>query len=752
MKTKLLTVLAAVGMATTAYGQCSVNSAPSNNCNYFSTQITAFTLNNVASNHPACGSGGYTFMPTPVRQLTIGQTYNWSSTTGSGYYSVGFAMWIDLDNDGFYAASEMLATSPPNSTHSGTIFIPYTSVAGTNRPMRIRSGWYSSITGNQACTNWLGGYGETEDYLVDLIPPPPCAGSPASTSVVVTPSAGVCSGATALLGLSTTYTNGGITYQWGSSTQSNVGPFTAISGATNAVYNTPPVTSNAWYQATVTCANSSQFVLATSGYVLVQGTTISQVPYTADFENITKPNSWPNCSWAATNPTTISRSYTTTMTQQRSARSGSKFGSFYYSPSGSNYVFTNGIQLYSGVTYSADLWYKTNNYGDLNWTDMSIMLGQSQTSTGLVPIASTNGPAASIGYKALTNTFTVANSGIYYVAVKATNNGGCCAQHLNWDDLSITAPCSLNTPTVSLSPNSTSVCAGSSVNILASGATNYTWSTGETGNVIYVTPGGSTTYTVLGTNTITGCSSSVSQYIQVLPTPNVLLYSDKNNVCPGQPANLTAMGATSYTWSVQNALTPTLMVKPTSTQSYTVYGSNADGCMSSAVHNIGVYPTPTVTVIQERTEICNGESSILQATGAANYQWLSNTLFISGSPISISPNVSTTYTVIGTDLNGCTNSTTLIQSVVECVGLNGITTTMAGVKVYPNPSSGMFTVEVPSTGSRLIEVTDLTGRVILSNKSSDQFVNVNINSLSNGIYYVKIQTEQGSEVIKVVKQ
>src|SRR5688572_23147098 len=133
MKTKLLTVLAAVGLAGAAYGQCSVNSAPSNNCNYFSTQITAFSLNNIPSNHPACGTGGYTMIPTPVRQLTVGQTYAWSATTGSGYYSVGFALWIDLDNDGFYQASEMLASSPPSSTHSGTIYIPYTTVAGTNR-------------------------------------------------------------------------------------------------------------------------------------------------------------------------------------------------------------------------------------------------------------------------------------------------------------------------------------------------------------------------------------------------------------------------------------------------------------------------------------------------------------------------------------------------------------------------------------------------------------------------------------------
>src|SRR5207253_7198962 len=113
---------------------------------------------------------------------------------------------------------------------------------------------------------------------------------------------------------------------------------------------------------------------------------------------------------------------------------GSKFASFYYSPSGTNYFYTNAIQMYAGVTYSASVWFATNYYGDLNWTDMSIMVGPNQTTVGLVPVASTNGPAASSGYKSLSNTFTVATSGIYYVAIRGTNSGGCCAYHLNWDD------------------------------------------------------------------------------------------------------------------------------------------------------------------------------------------------------------------------------------------------------------------------------------------------------------------------------
>jgi hypothetical protein len=47
---------------------------------------------------------------------------------------------------------------------------------------------------------------------------------------------------------------------------------------------------------------------------------------------------------------------------------------------------------------------------------------------------------------------------------------------------------------------------------------------------------------------------------------------------------------------------------------------------------------------------------------------------------------------------------------------------------------------------------DLTGRVVLLNTSSNDKMDFNISNLSNGIYYVRVQSNNAVEVIKIVKQ
>lgn len=747
MKKPLLLTLGSMLAGLVGYSQCLVTSAPNNNCNYYGMQITAFSLNNISSNNPSCSPGGYGNFATPVRSLLMGNTYNWTSVTGTGYYSLGFAIWIDLNNNGIFDASEMLAVSPPNVSHAGTITIPFTATPGTGRKMRIRSGYYSYITGNQACTGYLGGYGETEDYLVDIVSPPPCAGAPGSNTVVG-PAAGICANGSALLTLANTYTTFGLTYQWLSSTVSNVGPFTPITGATLTSYQTPTLNSSVYYQAVITCTNSNQTASATAAQVVIQGNTISQVPYIEGFEGVSQNNAWPNCSWAATSPTTVSRTYTMTYNQQRFARSGSKFASFYYSPSGTNYVWTNGIQLYAGVTYSTGLWYKTNYYGDVNFSNMSILLGTSQSTTGLVTLASTTGPAGSSAYAPLGNTFTVASSGIYYAAVRATS-GGCCAYHLNWDDFSITAPCSLNTPTVSLSANATTVCAGTPVNITASGATSYSWNTGATGNNLAITPYNSGLFSVVGTNTNSGCSSSQNINITVEQKPNIVIYASKNSVCAGSSVQLTAMGAGTFTWSNGSNLT-TISVAPTTATTYSVIGQTGN-CDNQGTQFINVNTLPTVSASTERADICKGESVLLSGSGATTYQWLANTIFLTAGQVLVTPNVTTTYTLVGTDANGCSNSSTLVQNVSACLGLNGVTYSNGGVKLYPNPTTSSFNLEFGSSVSRHVSVTDLTGRVIYDNTNKSETMSVNLSAYASGVYYVKIQSQDLNEVIKVVK-
>jgi hypothetical protein len=59
--------------------------------------------------------------------------------------------------------------------------------------------------------------------------------------------------------------------------------------------------------------------------------------------------------------------------------------------------------------------------------------------------------------------------------------------------------------------------------------------------------------------------------------------------------------------------------------------------------------------------ICEGTSSILNATGASTYTWMPGAL--TGSSVSVQPTVSETYTVTGVSANGCSDSTTIAITV-----------------------------------------------------------------------------------------
>jgi hypothetical protein len=356
--------------------------------------VSLGTLNNTSS----CGQTGggssqnslysdYTSM-VAAPNLTMGSTYNLSVTVGQcgGYpYSGYVGVWIDYNGNGSFTdmGEQVYMSNYTQFQISGTtvgaaVSIPWSANLGLTR-MRVIAN-----EGNipNPCGTSGHYYGEVEDYMVDIKPGPPCSGIPAANSVVP-PAYVLCPGEGGPLTLANTYSFGGITYQWQSSTTSSVGPFTNVSGATNLSVNSPTMSGNTWYQAVITCTNGGGSVIAAAGLATVQAVTLSEVPYFEGFESIPYNNRLPNCSWAANSLSNTCLTYTQAYNQNRIPYAGSKFASFYYSPSGTNFFYTNGIKLYAGVTYSASMFYTTEYYSYTNWSDLSILLGTSQSSLGL---------------------------------------------------------------------------------------------------------------------------------------------------------------------------------------------------------------------------------------------------------------------------------------------------------------------------------------------------------------------------------
>jgi gliding motility-associated-like protein len=154
-------------------------------------------------------------------------------------------------------------------------------------------------------------------------------------------------------------------------------------------------------------------------------------------------------------------------------------------------------------------------------------------------------------------------------------------------------------------------------------------------------------------------SSSKSITITDAPAMSIVNAENKFDLCPESSLVLGVNDTfSSYLWST-GATTPTITV--TAAGTYSVNVKAANGCDLKDSQDVAELPAPNVTASATPDQINEGESSQLSASGLLNYSWqpgesLSSTTDV--EPVA-TPLISTTYTVTGTDGNGCTGTTTV---------------------------------------------------------------------------------------------
>ncbi|MBK7817822.1 MAG: gliding motility-associated C-terminal domain-containing protein [Sphingobacteriaceae bacterium] len=279
-------------------------------------------------------------------------------------------------------------------------------------------------------------------------------------------------------------------------------------------------------------------------------------------------------------------------------------------------------------------------------------------------------------------------------------------------------------PNPTIATTSGSMCVGTSVNLTASNATTYTWTPSATLNTsngpnVIASPAVTTVYSIIGSSV--GCNSQTQNATaNVVPNPTVTILPTPAVICLNQAINLTASGATNYTWSPNVALTttsgPNTTANPTVTTVYQVIGEAAT-CTHVANITVSVLPLPTITIVPSSPTLCmnnfNGSPNTvsLTANGAASYTWgpiiglTTNTL--NGSTIigTANGNNIPTGTVIGA--NGtCTSSATFTLSVIDnpiiattsgsmCAGTS-VSLTAANAQTYTwTPSATLNTANGP---------------------------------------------------------
>lgn len=155
---------------------------------------------------------------------------------------------------------------------------------------------------------------------------------------------------------------------------------------------------------------------------------------------------------------------------------------------------------------------------------------------------------------------------------------------------------------------------------------------------------------------VTSFSSSInSYYIALLINGPIITTNVANSICSGSSFTINAYGASTYTWST-GSINNTTIITPTASTTYTVVGSDANGCLTTATFSVNVLTSPSASIALATSSICISSSALLTVTGANTYTW--NTGATTPS-ISVMPITTTIYSVTTTGINGCTNTETI---------------------------------------------------------------------------------------------
>jgi hypothetical protein len=201
-----------------------------------------------------------------------------------------------------------------------------------------------------------------------------------------------------------------------------------------------------------------------------------------------------------------------------------------------------------------------------------------------------------------------------------------------------------NGPAVSAVTSASSICAGTTITLTASGVSTYTWVNIANQATVTANPNSNTNYTVLGTNSNNCVSSAVITVSSNPGLPVLTVFASTTQICPGKSVFVSASGAYTYTWN--NSVSNNVPFSPAVTNTYVVNGTNACGTASSSIV-ITVNPI-AITAAANPTLICQGYPSTLTVTSpVTGYTW--QPAAQTGSLITVAPLSNTIYTVTASD-------------------------------------------------------------------------------------------------------
>jgi len=304
----------------------------------------------------------------------------------------------------------------------------------------------------------------------------------------------------------------------------------------------------------------------------------------------------------------------------------------------------------------------------------------------------------------------------------------------------------------------TNICNGDSVEVRApAGYVSYTW-TSKTGvtypatRTIKVTQSDTVVCRVVDLNGCIGTSDTVKVKMNPIIKP-VVMANGPTTFCSGSAVTLSApAGYATYLWS-NGATTREIIVKDGG--NYKVVAANQALCqIESSITTVVVNDLPIRPTISRR-----GDTLTVTSLDATTYQWYRDGNVIVGAVnVKLVVGLPGVYNVGIADLNTCASVSDDYEVVLTNVEDDIVAGRGAELRVFPNPTSGQFTVEtvITEAGPVRIELVNAVGELVLTaNEMSNggQFrTSLTMGELASGVYNVVVTTGNHRWTVRLVRQ
>lgn len=237
-------------------------------------------------------------------------------------------------------------------------------------------------------------------------------------------------------------------------------------------------------------------------------------------------------------------------------------------------------------------------------------------------------------------------------------------------------------PTATITGNNSPVCEGESVvfdvvgtngasltyNLNGGTSETVTLNSGTTTIISGSAGGNQTLYLELVEDVSCSTIMSESSTVIVNPLPTVVANATSTILCEGEDVTLTGGGATSYIWD--NGVIDGVAFSATATTTYTVTGTDANGCENTDQITISVNPLPAIPTASSNSPVCAGSDIQLSTAtvSGATYSWTGPNGFISTNQ---NPTISGSWTgnsgtySVTVTVDGCTSAAGSTDVVVD---------------------------------------------------------------------------------------